>query len=223
MSGVRYARIFWIGAAGALVLAALIGISSLLSSDFSETDWQSLLTLVTLVVSAGTAVAGLAVVERGHVSIGWAAVVVAGGAFFLIATATWEEFDDETLAKLALTSAFALVATLLAITQLVLHRGRHAWVVVVTWIALSLALLVSTIAVWRESGDGWQIAASFWIIGTVGWLNLPVLQRFSAAAGTVGPERVLAALDEVELVATRSSAGLAVELAPGERLLLRRR
>jgi hypothetical protein len=32
--GVRYARIFWTGAAGVVVLAALIGISALLRSDF---------------------------------------------------------------------------------------------------------------------------------------------------------------------------------------------
>ena len=38
MRRIRYARIFWIGAAGILVLAALIGVSALLRSDFTETD-----------------------------------------------------------------------------------------------------------------------------------------------------------------------------------------
>ena len=223
MTGSRYARIFWIGAAGALVLAALIGISSLLRSDFSETDWQILLTLLALTVSAGTAVAGLNVTERGHGVAGWTAVAVALVAFVFIAGATWNEFDDETLAKLAGTAAFGLVATLLGITQLVLHRGRHAWVIAITWAALALAFLLSTSALWNESGETWKVAASFWIVGMVGWLNLPVLQRFSAAAAQTGHERVLAALDDVELVATRSGSGVAVDLAPGERLALRRR
>jgi hypothetical protein len=224
VSGSRYARVFWIGAAGTLVLAALIGISSLLRSDFSDTDWKVLLTLLTLIVSAGTAVAGLTVTERGHLALGWGAVLLAGVAFFLIASATWEEFDDETLAKLAGTAAFALVATLLGTTQLVLHRGQHAWLVVITWAALALAALTSASALWSEnSDDTWKIAASLWIIGVVGWLNLPVLQRFSAAATPSGSDRLVAELDGVEVVATRASAGVSVDLRPGERLVLRRR
>ncbi len=223
MSGSRYARIFWIGAAGTLVLAALIGISSLLRSDFSDTDWQILLTLLTLLVSAGTAVAGLTVAERG-LGIGWAAVGLSVVAFIVIAASTWDGFDSEDLAKLAGTAAFALAATLLGTTQLVLHRGHHTWLVVVTWVALALAAVTSTSALWSESdGDTWKVAASFWIIGVVGWLNLPVLQRFSAAGAAPGPERLVAELDGVELVATRSSEGVAVELHPGERLVLRRR
>jgi hypothetical protein len=223
VTGVRYSRIFWIGAAGALVLAALIGISSLLRSDFSDTDWKILLTLLAVIVSAGTAVAGLTVAERGHVGVCWAAVAVAGVAFFLIATATWNEFDNETLGKLAATAAFGLVATLLGVTQLVLHRGRHAWVLVISWLALVLAFLASTSALWSENSDEtWKVAASCWIVGVVGWLNLPVLQRFSAAAASSG-ERLVAELDGVEIVATRSGTGLTIDLAPGERLVLRRR
>jgi hypothetical protein len=49
-----------------------------------------------------------------------------------------------------------------------------------------------------------------------------VLERFRA--GTPDPDVcVLAALDDVVLVLTRADSGLVVELAPGERLLLRRR
>ena len=155
MIGVRYARIFWIGAAGVLVLAALIGISSLLRSDFTETDWQILLTLFALVVASGTAVAGLTVAERGHTAIGWGAVTVALVSFVFIGTSTWEGFDSETLGRLAGTAALALVAT----------------------------------------------------------------QAGAPATGL----RVLASLDDVELGATRSGQGLAVELQPGERLVLRKR
>lgn len=225
MTGSRYARIFWIGAAGLLALAALIGISSLLRSDFSETDWQILLTLLTLLVSAGTAVAGLTVAERGHAVLGWAAAAVAIVAFVTIVGATWDGFDDDGLAKLAGTAAFTLVATLLGTTQLVLHRGRHTWLVVATWAALVLAAVASSSALWSESsGETWKVAASLWIIGVVGWLNLPVLQRFSAAAAAAArDERVLAELDGVELVLTRGQGGLVVELAPGERIALRRR
>ncbi len=224
MTGSRYTRIFWIGAAGTLVLAALIGISSLLRSDFSDTDWQILLTLLTLLVSAGTAVAGLTVAERGRAAIGWAAVGVSVVAFTVIVAATWDEFDGDGLAKLAGTAAFALAATLLGTTQLVLHRGHHTWLIVVTWAALALAAVTSSNALWSEnSDDTWKIAASLWIIGIVGWLNLPVLQRFSAAGALSGSERLVAELDGIEIVATHSGEGVAVDLHPGERLVLRRR
>jgi hypothetical protein len=223
IAGVRYARLFWIGAAGALVLAALIGISSLLQSDFSETDWQILLTLLALVVASGTATAGLAVSARGHATVGWGAVAIALAAFVVIATATWDAFDSESLAKLAGTAAFALVATLLCATQLVLHRGVHTWIVVVTWAGLLLAFALSASALWNEDGDVWQGAASAWIVGVVGYLLLPVLQRFSAAGAPSGVERVVAELDGVEIVATRSAAGVPVDLHPGERIVLRRR
>ena len=223
MTGVNYARIFWIGAAGVLVLAALIGISSLLRSDFTETDWQILLTLLALLVASGTAVAGLTVAERDHAAIGWSSVAVAVAAFFFIGTATWEAFDNETLAKVAGTAALALVATLIGTTQLVLHRGGHVWVVVLTWAGVLLAFLLSTSALWSDgSAETWKVAASCWIVGAMGWLLLPVLQRFTAA-GVPSGDRVLVTLDDVELVATRSSGGLAVHLAPGERLVLRKR
>jgi len=224
MIGVRYARIFWIGAAGVLVLAALIGISSLLRSDFTETDWQILLTLLALVVASGTAVAGLTVAERGHTAIGWGAVAVALASFLLIGISIWEGFESESLGKIAGTAALALVATLLGTTQLVLHRGAHAWLVVVTWVAALLAFLLSTSALWNDgSGETWKAAASCWIVTVVGWLLLPVLQRFTAAGAPATGLRVLASLDDVELVATRSGHGLAVELQPGERLVLRKR
>ena len=58
----------------------------------------------------------------------------------------------------------------------------------------------------------------------MGWILLPVLQRFTAAALAPpgGGLRVLARLGDVELVATRSDEGLDVQLERGERLLLRR-
>jgi hypothetical protein len=222
IAGVRYGRIFWIGAAGALVLAALIGISALLSSDFSETDGQILLTLLALVVATGAATAGLAVSERGHTAIGPSAVALSLVAFVVIVLSTWNGFDSETLAKLAATAAFALIGAVLCTTQLVLHRGIHTWVVVVTWAALVLAFVLSTGALWGEDGDTWKAAASMWIVGLVGWLLLPVLQRFTAAGAPAAGGRVLATLGDVELVAT-TAGGVDPQLLPGERVLLRRR
>jgi hypothetical protein len=107
----------------------------------------------------------------------------------------------------------------------VLHRGEHGWVILVTWAALILATIATSTGLWQEaSSDGlWQFAGSCWIIAAMGWLLLPVLQRFTAAGVAPGASRVLASLDDVELVAVRARDGLDVRLAPGERLVLRRR
>jgi hypothetical protein len=64
--------------------------------------------------------------------------------------------------------------------------------------------------------------AVLWILAGLAYLLVPVLQRFTATAASTA-DRVLATLDDVELVATRSGSGLAFDLAPGERLTLRRR
>ena len=99
---VRLSRIFWIGAAATLVVAALIGVAGLLRSEFTETDGQILLTLVTLLVAGGAALAGLALVERAtFTAFGWFATVVAVASFVLITAATWRDFDDDGLTKLA--------------------------------------------------------------------------------------------------------------------------
>jgi hypothetical protein len=217
---------FWIGAAATLVVAALVAISALLRADFTETDGQVLLTLAALLLSSGTAVAGLTLVERGRMGVGATAVVVAGVSFLSISASIWEGFDDEFLAKIAGTSALALIAMLLVATQLLRYRGDLAAVVLPTCVALFLAAITTSIGLWQEhSSDGtWKVAGSLWIVGGVGWLLLPVLQRFSdAATAVVVEQRVLAELDGVEIVATRSSDGLEIELEPGERLVLRRR
>ena len=65
---------------------------------------------------------------------------------------------------------------------------------------------------------------TFWILGLLGWLLVPVLQRFTAAGESASGIRVLAALDGVELVASRDALeGVQIEApAAGERLVLRR-
>ena len=94
-----------------------------------------------------------------------------------------------------------------------------------TCIALLFAAISTSVGLWEEhSSDGtWKVAGSLWIVAGVGWLLLPVLQRFSdAATAPAVEESVIAELDGVEIVATRSGHGLEIELEPGERLVLRR-
>ena len=65
--------------------------------------------------------------------------------------------------------------------------------------------------------------AVLWILTGLAYLLVPVLQRFSSAGTPAGDERLVAELEGVEVVATRSGRGVAVDLHRGERLLLRRR
>jgi hypothetical protein len=224
---VRLSRIFWIGAAATLVVAALIGVAGILRSDFTETDGKILLTLLTLLVAGGAALAGLALVKRSSfTAFGWFATVVAVASFVFITTATWRDFDDDPLTKLAGDAAVTLIAVLLVSTQMLLHRGRLMPVVVATWLALCLAVAGTTIGILgeSESDELWKGVGSLWILGILGWLLVPVLQRFTAAGAPATGARVLAMLDGVELVASRDAVdGVQIEApAAGERLVLRR-
>jgi MFS family permease len=224
---VRLSRIFWIGAAATLVVAALIGVAGLLRSEFTETDGKILLTLLTLLVAGGAALAGLALVERSSFTpFGWFATVVAVVSFVFITATTWRDFDDDQLTKLAGVAAVTLIATLLVSTQMLLHRGRLQAVVVGTWLGLALAVLGTTIGILGESESDtlWKAVGTFWILGLLGWLLVPVLQRFTAAGASASGIRVLAVLDGVELVASRDALdGVQIEApSAGEHLVLRR-
>jgi MFS family permease len=225
---VRLSRIFWIGAAATLVVAALIGVAGLLRSEFTETDGKILLTLLTLLVAGGAALAGLALLERSSfVAFGWFATGVAVASFGFITAATWSDFDDDGLTKIATIAAVTLIAALLVSTQMLVHRGRLLAVMVATWLTLSLAVSGTTTGILGEE-DGatlWKAVGTFWILGLLGWLLVPVLQRFTAAGAAASGVRVLAALDGIEVVASRGALeGVHIEPpAAGERLVLRRR
>jgi hypothetical protein len=223
---VRLSRIFWIGAAATLVVAALIGVAGLLRSEFTETDGKILLTLLALLVAGGAALAGLALLERSSFAFGWFAVVVAVVSFVFITAATWRDFDDDGLTKIAGIAAITLIAVLLVSTQMLLHRGRLMAVAVLTWLALFFAVAGTTIGILgeSESDELWKGVGSLWILGLLGWLLVPVLQRFTAAGASAAGFRVLAVLDGVELVASRDALdGVQIEApAAGERLVLRR-
>jgi hypothetical protein len=228
VNGVRYARIFWIGAAGALVLAAFVAIGAIARGDFGETDARILGTLFTLLLACGTTVSGLALVERRQLVVfGRIAVVLAVASLLVIAAAIWSDPDDEF-------ESWALRALVL-LFALLLRTSGPTWVFGATAACAAIATL-TTWAALSGDGDAWEIPAIFWVLTVLGYLLLPVLQRFGApeVSGSAAPsipehhddpaERVLDALDGVELVVTRSRDGsIETYLAPGERLLLRRR
>lgn len=227
MTGIRLSRLFWIGAAAILVAAALVGVGGILRGDFSETDAQILGTLFTLLLAGATAISGLALVERGAlVPFGWTAAVLSVACFSVVAAAIWTEFNSDTLGEWAGRSIVLLISLLLVSTQLLLLRVEALkGLVGATAVTAGLATLFTAVAIGGDGGgDGlWQAAAIFWIFTALGYLLLPVLQRFRAAGTSQAVGRVLAELDGVQLVAAHSGSGIDPRLAPGDRLLLRRR
>lgn len=234
MTRLRLARIFWIGAAAILVAAALVAIGAITSGTFGETEAQILGTLFSLLLAGAAAIAGLALVERGSLAwFGWAATGAACVSFAIIAAAIWDGFSNEALGRWAGTAIAVLVALLLVTTQRLLLRVRRMQpLFVATTAAAGIATLFTAAAIWGEDSDGedaaglWQLTAVFWILAVLGFLLLPVAQRYTSTGGAGQPRlRVLAVLGDVELVAAREPIeGVAIDAPPaGERLYLRRR
>jgi drug/metabolite transporter (DMT)-like permease len=94
---VRLGRVFWIGAAAILIVAALVAVAAILHNDFGETDAKILGTL-SLLLAGSVAISGYALVERRDlVPLGWSAVVSGAFCFMVIGTAIWDEFGNDTL------------------------------------------------------------------------------------------------------------------------------
>jgi hypothetical protein len=233
VSRVRLRRVFWIGAAAILVVAALVALGAIAQGRFSDTDGRILLTLTALLYTGGAALAGLALVDRRIVAtLGWLVAAASPVCLALVSWAIWsfveEGESNATPDKLAWSSVLVLLAGLLAATALLLARRRAFVRLAATSGVLSgAAAALSVVGIWTEPyHDAYVKAlAALWILAALTYFLVPVLQRFTAAGDEESPARVVAALDGVELVASRHPVeGVAVPaLASGELLFLRRR
>jgi hypothetical protein len=222
----RLARIFWISAAASLVVAALIALAAVLRGNFSDTDGRILGTLAALLLAGGTLISGLVLVERDNALLGRLAVVVSPIGLGLLVYAIWDfAFDgggDHW--RYGWAGALTLIAALVAATaRLLAESPALTPLAVAAGILAGCAASLSVYAIWDHESDAiGKALAVLWILTGVCYFLIPVLERFRAE--TPDPDvRVLASLDDVELVLAKSNNGLVVELAPGERLVLRRR
>ena len=228
-TGLRLRRMFWIGAAAILIVAALVAIAAIVRGDFSETDGQILGTLGSLLLCGALAVAGLSLVERSLLpALGWGSVVSATLGFVLLVSTIWSSFESDTLSRSAGTALVAIVVALLVVTSLLLLRGRTLLPLVAgDAFALGIAGLIAVAAIWSDdlSEGAAKADAVFWVLGVLGWLLIPVVRLFSSVGAEQAAVRVLGELDGVDLVASRGPVeGVAVESpVSGERLFLRRR
>jgi hypothetical protein len=224
---------FWIGAAAVLAAAALVAIGAILRGDFSETDGRILVTLGALLYTGGAALAGLALADRGPARfLGVAVASAAPLCLGLVAWGIWSfVFDgegNETASKLAWSSVLVLLAGLIATTaQLLARRPALQLLAAVAGALAALSATVSVTGIWTEpDSDAFiKTLAVLWILTLLAYFLVPVLQRFTSSGAAPEEVRVLAALDDVELVATRAETAAAIDprLEPGEQLVLRRR
>lgn len=229
----RLRRIFWIGAAAILVVAALIALAAILRGGFSDNDARVLLTLGAILYTGGAALTGLALLDRGGARLlGWAVVALAPVSLAFIAWSIWSfTFDgggNESADKLAWSAAIVVLAALLATTALLFARRRE--LVALAILAGALAALTATlsiVAIWASpDADAYpKIVGILLVLTVLCYFLVPVLQRYAAGVPTQSDIRILGALDSVELVAVRGDAeGLLVDQpVRGEQLILRRR
>jgi hypothetical protein len=223
----RLVRIFWLGAAALLVVAALIAIVALLRGELTDTDAHILLTLGALFVTGAGALAGLALVDSNRfTNVGWVAAAAAPVEFTILTYWIWSGSEgDDTITKIGMTTLLAVAGQLAITTQLLLLSSRRLVALVfLTELLVAVAVCGTIAALWTEPDSSWfpKLLAAMWILAALCWFLLPVLQRYTAA-GADTSDRVLGELDEIELVATHAHEGIDVRLARGERLLLRRR
>lgn len=227
----RLTRVFWFGAAAILVAAALIALTAVLRGSFSETDGRILGSLAALLFSGGAALAGLALAERGPARpLGWllAASAPVGLAFLL--RAVWETGVDgeEGPWQLAWSAALALVAGIVASTGLLFAtRPALARLAGAAGALSGIAAALSIVAIWDQNPSDAlaKTIGATWILASLAYFLVPVLQRWSSVGAPDREERVLATLGDVELVATRSAgSGVIVHDRPArdELLVLRR-
>ena len=137
-----------------------------------------------------------------------------------------DEGDNEPQFMLALSAVLVLLAGLIATSGLLLARRRPLLMLAGTsGVLAGLAASLSIAGVWSGSSSDalLKTLAALWILAALAYFLVPILGRFSSATAVKPEIRVLAELNGVELVATRSQNGLDLRLAPGERLQLRRR
>ncbi len=224
----RLVRTFWISAAATLVVAALIALAAVVRGDFSETDGRILITLAALLYAGGTSLAGLALVDRGTARIlGCIVAAVGPVGLAVMLWAIWSfvfEGENEPASKLGWSAVLVLLAALVSSTALLLAR-RDA-LVRLAWGAAALAGLAATVSLagLGLSPTPTRSSRSSRSLDTRGARVLPRPDPSAPDLGRAGDlQRVLAELDGIELVATRSPDGLEPRLARGERLALRRR
>lgn len=208
-----------------LSLSALIGIITLLSGDFGETQGKVLLTTLLLAGFSITVLCHLAVVGRalqvvGFVGVGVSAVALVAG--LLLIWRDWGNYDDvEPLLKTF--GVFGVLAVSFAHANLLLLLGQrrnqtvrlllYITVAIIGAVALLLCLPIATGGeIPGDNGDWyWRLLGVVAILDVLGSIVLPVTGRFLRDDRRVRLELELS--EELDARLTAAAAGGSREAA----------
>jgi drug/metabolite transporter (DMT)-like permease len=209
VSRARAIRLFWIGAAAALVAAALLALSAVLGGRFDSTDWKILGSLGTLLLAGAAATVGTSLSETNRAA-GFGKVLAVGapvlGLVGLIAMA--RGFEPKELGKTAGVAYVLLAAGLIIGTARILARERSQLLpFVVVAFTGSLAAFLGIIAIATEDGSAWKVLVAALIVMALAYVLIPVSRRLSGA--TTDPT-----VELVDLAQGVEVAGVHVRFAP---------
>jgi hypothetical protein len=224
-------RIFLLGAATIVSVAALVAIAAIFNGNFGDTEGKIFATLATAFVAGSTAVAGIACLERSASRVfGTLGIVLSSLGFVLWTEEIWAQHDSTGYWKLlGLLLIWSLVVLIVTTTRLMTRSPQLLRTLYpATAVAAVLAGVVVTIMVLAENGDGWQFFAVLLVLSVLGVTLTPILQRYVTTPPDAMPaERVLGELGGVVVVAVRG-AGRSVRLGDrdvaledGERVVIR--
>jgi hypothetical protein len=212
MLGVGFRRLFWIGAAALLAVAALIGLVALVRGEFTDTDGKILGTLGITLGAGAVCLAGLALVDRRDlVPLGWATVAVGLAGYVVIAREIWSHFDGDEpfVTALLLLGVFLLATT----ARLLLRRDSLEPLFGVHLVLLTFASAATVWLIWDEGPTPDSLAkvlGAAWILTGLTWFLVPVLGR--TGGRTAAPS---------ERIVGSGPGRFEVELTEGERLVVR--
>jgi hypothetical protein len=201
-------RIFLLGAAGLVSVAALVAIATVLAGSFGETEGKIFATLATTFVAGSLVLSGLACLAGDRSpALGIAGVLLACGGFVLWTVQIWGGYDSDGYWKVVgLVTAWALAMLIATTTRLMTSSPRLLRTLYpATAGAATGAALVATVMLLRENGDGWQLFAVLLILALLGEALTPILERYSASDGEPA-ERVLGVVAGAEVVAVRGKS-----------------
>jgi hypothetical protein len=208
-------RIFLLGAATIVSVAALVAIAAIFNGNFGQTEGKIFATLATAFVAGSTAVAGIACLERSASRLfGTLGIVLSSLGFVLWTEEIWAQHDSTAYWKLlGFLLIWSLVVLIVTTTRLMTRSPQLlSTLYPATAVAAVLPGILMTIMVLTENGDGWQFFAVLLVLAVLGVTLTPILQRYVTTPPDAAPaERVLGELGGVVVVAVRG-AGRSVRL-----------
>ena len=168
----------WLAAGAAVVFAAVAGIASLVSGEFSPQGYSIVFTLMAAVLTTAGLLGGIVVLERAARVVGWIAIVVSPLALAMLVEGIWHESDDRfgyiaTGVVLALAVLVAVSARLFARSPAPVAVAGAARILAATTAAISID------GIWRD--DRYFLVAktttAIWILAILCCLLVPLLER----------------------------------------------